>query len=491
MRLRRRRPRRRGPPDRCLRLTYPQILKPYRQIREDLDGGAYTCCQLVEDSLETIGRDNPTMNAFLEVFDQEARVRARHVDRKLKAGKAGRLAGLLVGIKDLFCYQGHRLTCASKILEGFRSLITATAVQRLLEQDAIVVGRQNCDEFGMGSSTENSRYGPVKNPVDPQRVAGGSSGGSACAVARNMCQVALGSDTGGSVRQPASFCGVVGLKPTYSRISRYGLVAYSSSFDCVGILTRSVDDAAEVLSFVSGHDPRDFTSSKMPVPDFSQHQKGTFRIAVLREVMEAENIGQQVARSYQQMQENLARQGHSIEVVSFPYLAHLLPICYIITSAEASSNLARYDGMQFHRRLGGEGTLSSTIRTSRSNGFGKEIINRIMLGTFVLSSSYYESFYKMAQKARTLVKAHTESILDRHDFILVPSTAFQFGSRSKDSIKMYLSDLLTAQASIAGVPAISIPAGKDSRGLPVGMQLLGRPFQEQDLLCISRNAWQR
>lgn len=462
----------------------------YQQIRADLVEGSVSCNDLVRYHLSRIAELNSTHNAFLEVFEEEALERAEQVDQRLRENKAGRLAGLVVGIKDLFCYKEHTTSCSSRILENFESQITATSIRHLIEEDAIVIGRQNCDEFAMGSSNENSAFGPVRNGANADRVPGGSSGGSAVAVQLDMCHVSLGSDTGGSVRQPAAFCGVVGLKPTYSRISRYGLTAYASSFDCVGVLSKSVEDAALVLEVIAGKDPLDSTSSSVDVDSYTNLMSApdSCRIAILDEIGDSGGLEPDVNRSYSEAIDRLKDDGHTVESISFPYLEFLLPTYYILTSAEASANLSRYDGMRYGSRANGQ-DLEETYKGTRTNYFGDEVLRRIMLGTFVLSASYHDAFYNKALKVRKLIKEFTENVLSSHDFILLPTTpttAFKIGSKTQDPLEMYLSDLLTVQASVAGLPAISIPKGSDRNGMPIGLQLIAGSFQEQKLLSFSK-----
>ena len=466
--------------------------KSYQQIRADLDEQRITVVQIVNHHLEKIEEYNPNLNAFLEVFKEEAITKAAQIDLKLKQGTAGRLAGLVVGIKDLFCLKDHLVSCSSKILEDFESQITATPIQRLLDEDAIVIGRQNCDEFAMGSSNENSAFGEVKNGVNPSRVPGGSSGGSAVGVQTDMCQISLGSDTGGSVRQPAAFCGVFGLKPTYSRISRYGLTAYSSSFDCVGILSKSIADTELILEIIAGSDERDTTSSRKKVPQFSQSpiKSNSYKIAYFDEINEAEGIATSVSQMMNQTMSSLKTSGHLLEKVSFPFLEYLLPTYYILTSAEASANLARFDGVRYGFRDLEISNLESMYKKSRTQGFGSEVLRRILLGTFVLSSGYQDAFYTKAQKVRRLVKDYTEKILEEYDFIISPTTAttaFEINSKTIDPVEMYLADLFTVQASVAGIPAISIPFGEDQNAMPIGLQVMTASFEEEKLFSFAKS----
>jgi aspartyl-tRNA(Asn)/glutamyl-tRNA(Gln) amidotransferase subunit A len=462
----------------------------FREIRNDLYTGEISCRDLVKQHLSNI-RENTHLNVFLSVFEEEALSRAAEVDKKISENNAGKLAGLVVGIKDVLAYQDHPLQASSKILEGFTSQFTATAVQRLLDQDAIIIGRQNCDEFAMGSSNENSAFGPVLNAVDPSRVPGGSSGGSAVGVMANLCHVSLGSDTGGSVRQPAGFCGVVGLKPTYSRISRYGLVAYGSSFDCIGIFGKCVEDVALVLEVIAGQDDYDSTVSKRSVPayfsDLDQAAK-PYKIAYLREIDHSEGIQPEIRENIRETIEKLKKAGYSVEPVDFPLMEYILPTYYILATAEASSNLSRFDGVRYGYRSKATTDLHSMYKKSRSEGFGKEVQRRIMLGTFVLSASYYDAYYTKAQKVRRIIRDKTREMLRKYDFILMPitpTTAFKIGEHTSNPLEMYLGDLFSVQANVVGVPAISVPCGKDRQGLPVGLQVISDDFEESKLLHFS------
>lgn len=459
------------------------------QLQKDLRSGVVTCKQLVEQAISEI-HEKKRLNAFLEVFEQSARELATHIDKKLKAGTAGKLAGVVVGLKDNICYKGHKVSASSKILEGFESLYSATVVEKLLQEDAIIIGRLNCDEFAMGSSNENSAYGNVLNPLNEKCVPGGSSGGAAAAVAANLCHVTLGSDTGGSIRQPASFTGTVGIKPTYGRVSRYGLIAYASSFDQIGPITKSVEDCAIVLEVISGKDSHDSTSSSQGVDSYVKtlSENKTYKIAYIRECLESEGIDPEVKASVLKQIDTLKKSGHTVEEISFPYLDYLVPIYYVITTAEASSNLSRFAGIHYGYRSPNAKDLESTYKKTRSEGFGKEVKRRIMLGTFVLSAGYYDAYYSKGQKVRRVVYDKTKEILKNYDFILTPSTpgtAFEFGKNSADPIKMYLEDIFTVQAPITGIPAISVPCGTHSNGLPMGLQLMADDFQESKLLNLA------
>lgn len=458
-------------------------------IQTDLKQRKITLSSLVENYLNTI-EANHHLNAFLEVFADESKAIAKQLDEKISAGKAGKLAGLVIGIKDNICYKNHACSASSKILEGFVSMYHSTVVERLLAEDAIIIGRLNCDEFAMGSSNENSAYGPVLNPLDTSRVTGGSSGGSVAAVAANLCLAALGTDTGGSVRQPCSFTGLVGLKPTYGRISRYGIIAYASSFDQVGTITHSVEDASLILEVISGKDEYDSTASSTVVPEYSKQLQFNkkVKIAYFKECIESTGLNPEIRKRTEEILQQLKNLGHTVEEVTFPYLEYLVPAYYVLTTAEASSNLSRYDGIHYGYRSKQAFDLESTYKKSRSEGFGKEVKRRIMLGTFVLSAGYYDAYYSKAQKVRRILKNKVDEILTQYDFIVLPSTpdsAFKFGENSQDPIKMYLEDIFTVLANLAGIPSISLPLGQKQNHLPFGIQVLAKEFDESNLLAFS------
>jgi aspartyl-tRNA(Asn)/glutamyl-tRNA(Gln) amidotransferase subunit A len=462
----------------------------FREIRNDLERGSTTCQNLVHHYLQNIRRKEH-LNAFLSVYHDEALNRATEIDQKVKEGRAGKLAGLVVGIKDVLAYAGHPLQAGSRILDGFTSQFTGTAVQRLLNEDAIIIGRQNCDEFAMGSSNENSAFGPVLNDIDNTRVSGGSSGGSAVAVQAGMCQVSLGSDTGGSVRQPAAFCGIVGLKPTYSRVSRHGLVAYGSSFDCIGIFGKCVEDVALVLEVISGRDDYDSTVSSRPVDQYSalyKMENRKYNVAYMREIDASEGLQPEIREAIRGKLKQIRDAGHTVDVIDFPLQEYVLPTYYILATAEASSNLSRFDGVRYGYRSPATTDLLSMYKKSRSEGFGKEVQRRIVLGTFVLSASYYDAYYTKAQKVRAMIREKTKEILKKYDFIVMPitpSTAFKIGERTGSPLEMYLADLFSVQANVVGVPAIALPCGKDNEGLPIGLQLISDDFEESKLLHFS------
>ena len=461
-----------------------------REIQEAIKNQQTSCVALVKYYLERI-EANKNLNVFLEVYAEEALQKAAEVDEKIKQNTAGRLAGMVIGIKDVLAYENHGLQAASKILDGFESQFTATAVQRVIDEDVIIIGRQNCDEFAMGSSNENSAFGPVRNFADPSRVPGGSSGASAVAVQADMCLASLGSDTGGSVRQPAAFCGVVGLKPTYSRVSRWGLIAYASSFDCIGPITKNIEDAALLLEIIAGEDEFDSTVSQKAVPEYSQDisPKQQYRIAYMREALESEGLDKEVKEKTFERIAWLQSQGHVVEAVDYPLLKYLLPTYYILTTAEASSNLSRFDGVKYGHRAEGIKNLENLYKKSRAEGFGAEVRKRIILGTFVLSADYYDAYYTKAQRVRRLIKESTEKILSSYDFLISPTTptpAFRIGEKSDDQLQMFLADIFTVQANVIGNPCISVPNGSSSEGLPIGLQILGKNFDEKGLLGFAK-----
>jgi aspartyl-tRNA(Asn)/glutamyl-tRNA(Gln) amidotransferase subunit A len=459
-----------------------------KAIRTALTQQDYTLKQLVAFYLGRI-TEQAHLNAFLEVFADEALAKAEAVDQNLQAELDKPLTGLILGIKDNLCLKGHKVSAASNILENFESLYTATAVQRLIDAGAIIIGRTNCDEFAMGSSNENSAFGAALNPFDITRVPGGSSGGSAAAVAAGLCTAALGTDTGGSIRQPASLCGVVGLKPTYGRVSRYGAIAYASSFDQIGPITLTVDDTALIYEIMGGKDEMDATTSSKPIINYLTADSGKkYKIAYIKETVESEGLDPEIRERLYAVRDALIAQGHTVESVDFPYLDYLIPTYYILTTAEASSNLARYDGIHYGYRSAKATDLESTYKLSRAEGFGKEVQRRIMLGTFVLSAGYYDAYYSKGQKVRRLLRDKCNDILTEYDFMLTPttpSTAFKIGENTSDPIKMYLEDIYTVLANLSGLPAISLPLGKHSNGLPFGLQLTGRNFDEARLLQFS------
>lgn len=464
-------------------------------FHEALYAGRTTCTEMVQLYLERIGKTKH-LNAFLEVFEEEALERALALDTRLQKGEQlGTLGGVVVGIKDVICYKGHKVSAASRMLEGFTSLYSATAVEKLLADDAIIIGNLNCDEFAMGSTNENSAYGPVLNALDNSRVPGGSSGGSAVAVQADLCMVSLGSDTGGSVRQPADFCGIVGLKPTYGRISRYGLIAYASSFDQIGIFGRNIADVASVLQSIAGPDEYDSTVSTEEVPDYqsSMHNK-SWKLAYLKDALHHPGLDTEMKDGYGRFFEELENAGNTVTAADFAYLDYVVPAYYVLTTAEASSNLSRYDGVKYgHRTPLKNLDLVDFYKKSRSEGFGMEVKRRILLGTFVLSAGYYDAYYTKAQQVRRLVVEKLSEILSEYDAIImptVPSTAFKIGEKTDDPIAMYLADIYTVLANLAGVPAISVPLHRHSNGMPYGVQIITKQFSEENLLSIADHVMQ-
>ncbi len=432
------------------------------------------------------------LNAFVEIYSEEARERARLLDEKRSKGTGtGRLFGVVLGIKDVICQQGHRVSAGSKILSDFTSMYHATAVERLLAEDAIIIGRLNCDEFAMGSSNENSFHGKVLNALDESRVPGGSSGGSAVAVQAGLCMASLGSDTGGSVRQPADFCGIMGFKPTYGRISRYGLLAYASSFDQIGIFSRNAVDIALLLEIMAGPDGLDSTASKDSVPAYSNLlvSSSPFRIAYFKQALEHPSLDPEIAKGLHSFFNKLRDEGHSVEAIEFEYLDFIVPAYYILTTAEASSNLSRYDGVKFgYRTTDPVEDLNDFYKKNRSEGFGKEVKRRIMLGTFVLSTGYYDAYYTKAQQVRQLIFEKTKLIFKEFDLLLLPTspgTAFKFGEKSNDPVEMFLADVFTVYANLAGIPGISFPIGVHSNGMPFGVQAMAQWNHELSLLQFS------
>ena len=459
-----------------------------QEVQEHLNAGNYTLPDLVRFYLNNID-EKKSLNAFLEVWSEEALEKAEEIQQKIQNGQAGSLAGMVMGLKDNICYAGHKVSASSLILEGFESLYSATVVERLQAEDCLFIGRLNCDEFAMGSSNENSAFGPVKNPLDESLVPGGSSGGSAVAVAADLCLVSLGSDTGGSIRQPASFCGIVGMKPTYGRVSRHGLIAYASSMDQIGPFAHSVEDAALVLEVMAGQDEFDNTASEHPVDSYSEKGEArTYKIAYLNDCFSADGLDPEVKQAHHDLFDHLRSEGHTVEGVDFSLLDHLVPTYNVLSNAEASSNLSRFDGMRYGFRSGDATDVPTTYTKSRSQGFGPEVKRRIMLGTFVLSAGYYDAYYAKAQKVRRMIQDRTQEILEDFDFIVTPTTphtAFAFGANSHDPVAMYLEDIYTVQANLAGTPGISLPLFTHSNGLPFGLQIVAGAFEEKKLFQFS------
>jgi len=467
-------------------------LKKYSSLTEiqgELAQKRLTLKELIAYYLDQIEKYKH-LNAFNEVFFSSVKIQAEEIQAKLENGSAGKLAGMVIGIKDNICYEGHVVTASSKMLENFVSPYSSTVVNRLLAEDAIIIGRLNCDEFAMGGSNETSYFGTVRNAADETRVAGGSSGGSAVAVQADMCLAALGTDTGGSVRQPAAFCGNIGFKPTYGRISRYGVIAYASSFDQVGTVTSSVTDAALLLEVLAGADENDSTVSSLPVPKYSEGLASTARkkIAVLKETIESDALDLETKEAILVAIEKFKEDGHEVNYVSFDLLAYLVPTYYILTTAEASSNLSRYDGVHYGYRNTQAESLNQLYKSSRAEGFGEEVKRRIMLGTFVLSAGYYDAYYQKAQKVRRLIKEKMDDLLQAYDVVIspvAPTPAFKIGENVQDPLVMYMADIYTVLASLAGIPAVALPLGNNSEGLPLSIQLMTKHFNEQALLSLS------
>jgi len=465
------------------------IRESFDTYRDKLTTGEETCEARVTAYLAALDARN-NLNAFLAVYPDAALARAREIDAKLASGTAGALAGMVVAVKDVLCMKGTVTTCGSKMLEHHEAIYDAAVIERLTAADAVIIGKTNMDEFAMGSSNENSAYGAVKNPVDETRVPGGSSGGSCVAVAAGMATTSLGSDTGGSIRQPAGLCGIVGMKPTYGRVSRYGLVAYASSFDQVGPFANTVRDCARVLQTIAGHDERDSTSADIPVPDYLGAITGSvagLKIGLPKEYF-TDALNAEIRAALQRKIAILASHGAEIVEVSLPHSEYTIPAYYILATAEASSNLARFDGVRYGHRAEGAKDLTEMYTKSRSEGFGAEVKRRIMLGTYVLSAGYYDAYYKKAQRVRRLIQNDFFEAFKSVDCLLTPispTTAFKLGEKMSDPLQMYLSDIYTVSANLAGIPGISVPAGADAQGLPIGLQLLGRQFDEATLLNVA------
>ncbi|HEU0228117.1 MAG TPA: Asp-tRNA(Asn)/Glu-tRNA(Gln) amidotransferase subunit GatA, partial [Arachidicoccus soli] len=433
---------------------------------QELKDSHTSCTEAVNHFLQQI-EAKKHLNAFLEVFAEEALIQAGKLDKlRAKGDKMGKLHGVIVGLKDVISYKNHKLSAASKILENYKAVYNATVVDSLLAEGAIIIGRQNCDEFAMGSSNENSAFGRVLNDADNSRVPGGSSGGSAVAVQAGMCMISLGSDTGGSVRQPADFCGVVGLKPSYGRVSRYGLIAYASSFDQIGIFSQSVEDAALTLEVIAGKDDFDSTVSNEPVEAYSSalNENKKYKIAYIKQSLEHPSLNIEIKTSIYAYIEKLKEAGHQVDAIDFEYLDYVVPAYYVLTTAEASTNLSRYDGVKFGYQIKeASGDLTDFYKKNRSYGFGKEVKRRIMLGSFVLSSLYYDSYFTKAQKVRQIVANKAQEIFSIYDALIsptAPSTAFKFEEKNHDATEMYLADIYTVFANLAGIPGISLPLFK-------------------------------
>lgn len=473
------------------------VYKTIRQYHRDLVDDKINCVDTVQFYLKQI-EAHKKLNAFTDVFSVEALEQAKHLDEKRIQGKPlKKLHGVVIAIKDVICYKDHTVTAASKILTGFKSLYSATAVQRLLDEEAIIIGSCNCDEFAMGSSNENSVYGPVLNAQDLTKVPGGSSGGSAVAVQAGMCMASLGSDTGGSVRQPADFCGIIGLKPTYGRISRYGLIAYASSFDQIGIFGNTVDDISLLLEVMSGADEFDSTAMQLAVGSEQwavgngqfQHSAKKYKIAYFKEALHHPSLDKEIKDKILTLIEDLKLKGHTVTEIDFELLEYVVPAYYVLTTAEASSNLNRYDGIRFgHQTRSPIKDLTEFYKQNRTEGFGKEVQRRIMLGTFVLSSGYYDAYFSKAQQVRRLLVNKTDAIFTDFDALILPTsptTAFTIGHKSSDPVAQYLADIFTVFANLTGIPGMSIPLFKHSNGMPFGLQIMTKKTDELTLLQLA------
>jgi aspartyl-tRNA(Asn)/glutamyl-tRNA(Gln) amidotransferase subunit A len=457
-----------------------------------LAGNPDGCSIAVKHYLSSIEK-NKHLNSFVEVFAEEALQKAKLLDEKRKSGiQIGKLHGVIIALKDIISYKDHKLSASSQILQNFTSIYNATAVEKLLEEDAIIIGRNNCDEFAMGSTNENSVYGKVLNPLDETRVPGGSSGGSAVAVAAGLCMISLGSDTGGSVRQPADFCGIVGLKPTYGRVSRYGLIAYGSSFDQIGIFGKSIADVALILQIIGGYDRLDSTSSQIEQDDFEQFEKKSnekLRIGYFKDAFLHESLDSEIKNKLSDFINALEKDGHIIEPIDFEYINYVVPAYYVLTTAEASSNLSRFDGIRYgYRSKSKEFPLKEFYKKTRSNSFGKEVKRRILLGIFVLSAGYYDAYFTKAQQVRKMLIEKTELIFNNLDILILPTSptpAFKIGEKINDPIAMYLADIYTVYANLTGIPAISLPLFVHSNGMPFGIQAMTSRFKELSLFQFS------
>ncbi len=484
------------------------IFRDIKEYHQQLTNNNCNCTEVVTHYLQQIEAQKK-LNAFTDVYADEALLMAGQLDEKRKNGKPlKKLHGVVIAIKDVLCYKDHTVTAASKILEGFKSLYTATAVQRLLDEDAIIIGSCNCDEFAMGSSNENSVYGNVLNALDNTKVSGGSSGGSAVAVQAGMCMVSLGSDTGGSVRQPADFCGIIGLKPTYGRISRYGLIAYASSFDQIGIFGKTIDDITLLLEIMSGEDEYDSTAlPQTPVrtgtggPEGAFEQSDNFtsysvsqenkkyKIAYFKEAIHHPSLDKEIKENILTLIHSLQSNGHTVTEIDFDLLDYVVPAYYVLTTAEASSNLNRYDGIRYgYQTKDNIKELTEFYKQTRSEGFGKEVQRRIMLGTFVLSSGYYDAYFSKAQQVRRMLVDKTEAIFAKYDAVIMPTnptTAFTIGDKNNDPIAMYLADIFTVFANLTGIPGIAVPLFKHSNGMPFGLQIMTKKTDELTLLQLA------
>jgi aspartyl-tRNA(Asn)/glutamyl-tRNA(Gln) amidotransferase subunit A len=468
-------------------------LIPYANHSEKIELIKNGTLSLKENVLYFINeiKSQKELNAFNFVFEDSV-LEAEIIEEKIRSGTSGKLAGMVIAVKDVISIKDKPLTCSSKMLENFNALYDATVIEKIKKEDGIIIGKTNCDEFAMGSSNENSFFGAVKNPVNNSKVPGGSSGGSAAAVAAGLCDTSLGTDTGGSIRQPASFTGIYGLKPTYGRVSRFGLTAFASSFDSIGPFAKNNYDLSLLLEVLSGHDEKDSTSSPLDVPQFSSIKNGSDkikRIGIPKEYF-GEGLQKEVREAIDKLISQLKENDFEIKEISLPNSEYTIATYYILTTAETSSNLARYDGARYGYRSKESNNLENLYRNSRSEGFGKEVKRRIMLGTYVLSSGYYDAYYKKAQKVRRMIKNDFMKAFEEVDLILTPTspfTAFDIGAKLSDPMEMYLSDIYTTSANLAGIPGISIPIGFDEQDLPIGVQFLANQFKEENLVAIANH----
>jgi aspartyl-tRNA(Asn)/glutamyl-tRNA(Gln) amidotransferase subunit A len=471
--------------------SYQDISSYKKQLTE----GKINCIDAVKYYLEKIKRNH--LNAVIDIYETESIERAQFLDQKRKSGKElGKLHGVVITIKDVIAFKDHKITASSKMLTDFISIYHSTAVKKLLEEDAIIIGSCNCDEFAMGNTNENSVYGRVKNALDENKVSGGSSGGSAVAVQAGLCMVSLGSDTGGSVRQPADFCGIVGMKPSYGTVSRYGLIAYASSFDQIGIFANNVEDVSTVLDVISGPDEFDSTVNQQKTGNFildetSEDGSKKRRLALFKNALEHESLDAEIRNSIYEWIEDLKKDGYTVQEIDFDLIDYIVPAYYVLTTAEASSNLSRYDGVRYGFRDDNHtNDLVTFYKKNRGKGFGKEVKKRIMLGTFVLSEGYYDAYFTKAQQVRNLLASRTKEIFNNYDAVIlptVPSTAFEAGRVEKDPIAGYLADIFTVYANLTGIPGISLPLFKHSNGMPFGVQLLANKHDELTLLALSKD----
>jgi len=457
-------------------------------IKELLKENKTTCCELVENYLSKI-KAGEKYNCFVTVFEDKARKKAEEIDKKINENCAGELAGVIIGIKDVICIKGERTTCGSRMLENYYPPFNATAVEKLEKEDVIIIGKTNMDEFAMGSTTESSYFRPTLNPNDITRIPGGSSGGSAAAVAADLVPVSLGSDTGGSIRQPASLCGVVGLKPTYGRVSRFGLVAYASSLDQIGPITNNVKDTAILIKIIAGKDLKDSTSVNVEVPDYPNllnKDISGLKVGIPKEYC-GEGLDPEIKERLEILASHLKEHGIIVEDVSLPHSKYSIATYYIIATAEASSNLSKYDGVKYGFREENIRDLNELFTKSRTKGFGPEVKRRIMLGTYVLSAGYYDAYYNKARKFRRLIKEDFDKAFEKFDCLITPvspTTAYKLGDKIDDPLQMYLSDIYTISINLAGIPGLAIPFGKSSEGLPIGFQILGKHFSEDTILRL-------